>query len=473
MLPCREPGDHRAAQLGDHAPREGVHLLREASHRRVGVGVAEAHDAQLGLPVRQLLQGRRQLGSVLHRADHRELVHGDARIGRVRHHARDRLAVVGQRAQRDLEIHIAREGGVGGDAATVRPLRRTLGGADRVADAEGSEPPLRRAQIGLGAVELVFQDRRELGEPLPLQVRCRRHEALRDRVHRPGHDGRIRATALDAHEVPVRPRADPQLLGELLRRVAGRRHRVLNARAGPQHRCGRDPGEPERGAHGVANGALLQHNLRVDVKQPEAVRGGGHLEPVTPGSDVARHGERRQRRAVGGGLRLEVEAPLPHDIVEHDVRPEQVEPSRRRAEQLPALERSLVPLVSGLIRDLEPHRGPGLVRRLEEPRPDDACERADARHGDDEPPVRPDRRDDAAPVLRRWGFIPARGETGGRRCREHEPAIGRRLLGIRGGVARHRVWSGFRVRRVARFEQPAPVPSGCCKHGTATPPPGR
>ncbi len=56
VLPGGEAGDQRATELRNHEPREGVHLLRQAAHRRVRVGVTEAEDAQLRLAVRELLQ---------------------------------------------------------------------------------------------------------------------------------------------------------------------------------------------------------------------------------------------------------------------------------------------------------------------------------------------------------------------------------------------------------------------------------
>src|SRR2546427_5997156 len=76
--------------------------------------------------------------------------------------------------------------------------------------------------------------------------------------------------------------------------------------------------------------SLLQHRVLVDVEQPEAVSRRVHLEAVAPRSHVARDREGGERRSVGRGLRLEVEPPLPHDIVQHDVGPQEVQPTGRR-----------------------------------------------------------------------------------------------------------------------------------------------
>ena len=121
-----ETGEHGIAELGNHVASERVHLLHQAVHGGMGVGVAEAQDPELRLPLGQLLERRRQLRRALHRADHGELIHRDAAVARVVQNVLNRLAVVRQRPHGDLQIDITREGGVSRGAATVGALRRTL-----------------------------------------------------------------------------------------------------------------------------------------------------------------------------------------------------------------------------------------------------------------------------------------------------------------------------------------------------------
>ncbi len=433
-----EAGHHRAGQLRNYVPGERVHLLRQAAHRRMRVGVAEAHDAQLRLAVRELLQGARQLLRALDSADHGELIHGHSPIPRARQDLLDRLAVVRQRGSGHLQIHIPRERRVCGRAAAVGALGRALRRTNRVAHAELRQRAFRGAQAGLGAIPLLLQNRRQLGESFALQIRRHDHEPVRD-----GIDGRrdevgVVPASLEADEVAIGCRSDPQRVGEHDRRLTQRNQLKPQHRSRAQGTRRRHPGETQHRTYGVARAPLLQNHVRIHIPQREGAPRRVHLEPVRTRPDLAGDGQRRPGRGIRRRFQREVQPRLADDIVQDDPGSDQVEPAARGTQQLGALNRTLIApsAVPGALRCLDPDCGARLIDGLEKPRRAEARRRADDRHGTDQEPVAARRGEDPPPIARRRDGCARGPRSVGR---EGQSQRGGCLLRMRGGVACHAV----------------------------------
>src|SRR5439155_26156969 len=93
---------------------------------------------------------------------------------------------------------------------------------------------------------------------------CRRgDEPGRDRVHGPGHRGRVRPGELEPQKIAVRIGAHLELASKPRGGFGWRRYGELHHVPGPEHPCGCDPREAERRADRIADGASVEHGARV------------------------------------------------------------------------------------------------------------------------------------------------------------------------------------------------------------------
>src|SRR6266436_8644523 len=243
-------------------PLQRRHLRGEPTHLRRGVGVVHAQSPQLRLPRGEVAQRLAQLRRLLHRADHSQGVDRQGGVSRRGQNPADRFPVAQHALAVHLQVEQAGECGVAGIQEVGRDRRRTVGVLGDGLHAKRLERGLGVPQVRPRPLQLCAEDLGQLDEVVALQIRGRRHEALGDRVHGPGHCRRLGPMQLEPHEVPVDVRGHLQVPAEVLGGIARSQHGELGVAPGPEGGRRRHPRESQGRADRVAHGDVLHHIAR-------------------------------------------------------------------------------------------------------------------------------------------------------------------------------------------------------------------
>ena len=243
--------------------------------------------------------------------------------------------------------------------------------------------------------QLLVQNLGQLGQFLPSQIRRHQHEALGDRVDRRRDAHRVRTLQVHPQEVARGIGRDLELLTERARGVAHRRHRELDGATGGDRASGRRPDKAQAGADGIPRGAVLDLDALVR-RQREGLSASVQRETIHPWSILLRHPECLEHRGVLARPGRHEQALVPHHLVEHAVRLQEIEPCFG-LERLPRANRATL-LPAALIRLVDPQRRLHHVLRLDEPRRRQAADRAHDGHHRNQPFEARDGAQHTAPV---------------------------------------------------------------------------
>ena len=263
------------------------------------------------------------------------------------------------------------------------------GGRDRAIGRErdGGDPIALERRLGilerlLRGAELLVQNLCELSEPLTLQVGRHRHVAFGDSIDDGGDPFGTLPLQLHAEQVPVLGRPHLDGVRQVPCRITQRRKGELDGPARRDGPGGRRPEETQPDADGIAQGTVLQFDpvvRRQRVSLPRPV----HRQAVGARPVLVRHPEPFQHRRVGERLRRDEHALVAHDVIQHNVRLEQVDPGLG-LEQLPGADRAAIRAIP-LIRLVDPDRRLRDVRCAQKPRGRHSGRRAEHGYRDDQP----------------------------------------------------------------------------------------
>ena len=445
LLARRQVGVQPPRQRRNRVPQEGLHLTAHPLHRLARLRIPVAQRPQRGLLRGQLLQGERQLGRLLHRADRLEGLDRRARVALLGQRALERLAIALHRVERQLGVERALEHRVAPTAQGGRDGRRAL---TQHAGAPHAEVALRRfcdPQAAQRVLALLVQNSPQLHELDALQVGGDDHHAIRDRVHGGRQLRRPAARELNAQEVGVGPRphqrgvdvgGHTQRLHELPRGVRRRaQHEVYRMARRNQPRAG-TPAEPEPPAlpHRPVERVGLDHAAGVlECEGPplpvdRVAIGAGDRGPVEV--------QRRQQGRIPQVLRAQVQPPLPHHFLQHGVRLHQVDPPGGVQQLVGLGGRPGVARRGRSVLGLEPKQRRCRVGGVHQPAGEQSHSGAQESDRDHSPLPPADRAEIVLPV----GL--ARGATAGRdrrrqRRRSHPSAFDRRHLRQARTLRRH------------------------------------
>ena len=340
-LPRRELARERSRDRGDRVPRQRRDLGQEALHLRVGVRVLVPESAQVGLFRDQLLQGRREIGTLLHGGDRFERGGGHPRVGGLHDRLLQRFPIASHLVALELQVEEAHQYGVPVRRRDGPTRRRSVGRQRDRPHAEALQGRLGGAQVLPRRLELLVENLRQLDHLLALQLRRHLHVTLRHGVHDGRHPRRVRAAQLEPEKIPVGVGTNVEPLIQAARAVPEGGQRELHAAPGLERgpRAGR-PQEPLTPADRVSEQPSLELGPVVGGERVALCRGiDGELVATRP--ILAGHVQRGQHGAVRRPPRREEQALIAHHLVEHRVRPEQIHPGFG-IEQMPRADRAAI-----------------------------------------------------------------------------------------------------------------------------------
>ena len=396
----RELGHQLARQGRDRLPLERGHLGQAPLHQWVGIVVLVAQRPQLRLLRGQLVECLLQLHVLLHRPDDRQGFRRHTRVTRLREHPLERVTVllhllaVNLHREVILERWIVGAGASRGDARAARAPRRGGRERDRL-HLKPLERLLGVEQVLVRGRQLLVQNLRQLGEFLAAQVRGDLHEPFGDPVDRGGNARGVFALQMHPQEVARGIRGDLEILTERARRVAHGRHGELDGAAGGDRAGGRCPGEAQTCADGISHRAVLHLDALVR-RQRKGLAVAIHGEAIHARSILLRHAERLEQGRVLARLGRQEQTLVAHDLVEHAIGLEEIEP-RLGLERLPGANRAAL-LSAALVGLVDPQRRLHHVLGLDEPGGRQAADRAHDGHHRDQPLETRDGTQHAAPV---------------------------------------------------------------------------
>ena len=245
-----------------------------------------------------------------------------------------------------------------------RPVRRQ---SDR-ARAESLQRVLGIVEIPLSGLQLVFEELRQLSELFALELGRHLHVALCHGVQNAGNENRVWPPKLERQEVAIHIHADIQPLTEPQGGIARGNQREIDGAVGRQAAGLGRPEEAQWLPHRITDGPLLQvASFRGGQRVLAPVR--TDAEPIIPRPERLTHMEVDEVCAIAQTVHRQIEAQIPHDLVQYDVGLKQFHPS------IGVQQRSLTDRparigcgVAASIGDIDPHIRLRPVNRTQHPR---------------------------------------------------------------------------------------------------------
>ena len=173
--------------------------------------------------------------------------------------------------------------------------------------------------------QLVLENLGQLGEFFALQLGRHLDVPLRHAVQNVGNHDRVRAPQLHRQEVAVQIHPHVQLLAESQRSVARRREGELHGMAGGERARRGEPVKAQTPPDGIADAPPIELHavVRRECVRPAVV---ADAQFVIARAEHVTHTEPGEARAVGRSFHRDIQPEIPDDLIQHDVRPHQLDP---------------------------------------------------------------------------------------------------------------------------------------------------